>query len=366
MQQFFLEYGLFLAEFLTIMGALVLVAMLVGGLLAARGQSKESIEIENLNEKFEALQDALESELLPAAVYKKVRKIREKERKKQEKEDVNKLGEQLKLQKTREGAGELDTSLPIEQRPRLFVVRFQGDMEASDVEHLRQSISAILQVATLQDEVLVLLESAGGLVHHYGLAAAQLQRIREKGLQLTISVDLVAASGGYMMAVVGHRVIASPFAVVGSIGVFAQLPNFNRLLEKHDVDIEQHTAGEHKATLTMLGRVTEKGRQKFKQELEETHGLFKHFIHLFRPSLDLKQLGTGEHWYAQQALGLGLIDAIQTSDDYLLEQLKHKDLYQVRYVVQTSIRLRVSNWLDDFLSRMVQRAMVKLGQMRPY
>ena len=108
----------------------------------------------------------------------------------------------------------------------------------------------------------------------YGLAASQMQRIRDKKLKLTVCVDKVAASGGYMMAVVADKIIAAPFAVLGSIGVLAQVPNFHRLLKKHDVDFEMLTAGKYKRTLTMFGENTDKGREKFQEDIEDTHVLF--------------------------------------------------------------------------------------------
>jgi len=199
------------------------------------------------------------------------------------------------------------------------------------VSSLREEITAIISVATEKDEVFVRLESGGGMVHGYGLAASQLQRLKDNNIPLTISVDKVAASGGYMMACVANKVIAAPFSIIGSIGVIAQIPNFNKVLKKHDVEFEQLTAGQYKRTLTMFGENDDLGREKFKQELEETHQLFKHFVSEHRPQLNIDKVATGEHWYGTQAFDLQLIDKVQTSDDYLLEQFKNKHIVQVRY-----------------------------------
>jgi serine protease SohB len=199
------------------------------------------------------------------------------------------------------------------------------------VENLREEISAVVQVARPSDEVLLRLESSGGMVHTYGLAASQLRRIRQAGIRLTAAVDEVAASGGYMMACVADRIIAAPFAVIGSIGVVAQLPNFNRFLREHNVDFELHTAGEYKRTLTLFGENTEAARAKFREEIEDTHALFKTFVTDNRPQLDIAQVATGEHWYGSRALERKLVDAIQTSDDYLLAASKDKDIYEVRF-----------------------------------
>jgi serine protease SohB len=221
-----------------------------------------------------------------------------------------------------------------------------GDVEASEVHPLREAITAVLTIATPSDEVLIILESGGGYVHNYGLGASQLQRIRNRNIPLTVSVDLVAASGGYLMAVVANKIVAAPFAILGSIGVLAQLPNFNRLLEKYDVDIEQHTAGEYKTTLTMLGKNTEKDRKKFQEELEDTHILFKQFVSEHRPVLDIQKIATGEHWYGSEALNLHLIDQIITSDDYLLNKSEHADIYEVSYVITETLKDKISHLFE--------------------
>jgi serine protease SohB len=216
-------------------------------------------------------------------------------------------------------------------RPRTFVLDFDGDIRASAVESLREEISAVVQVAKPQDEVLLRLESPGGMVHTYGLAASQLRRLRTAGIRLTAAVDEVAASGGYMMACVADQIIAAPFAVIGSIGVVAQIPNFNRLLKEHNIDFELHTAGEYKRTLTLFGENTEAAREKFREELESTHKLFKGFVTDNRPQLDIDRVATGEHWYGSRALELKLIDAMQTSDDYLLAASKERDIFEVHF-----------------------------------
>ena len=140
------------------------------------------------------------------------------------------------------------------------------------------------------------------MVHTYGLAASQLHRITRAGIPLTVSVDKGAASGGYLMACVANTIIAAPFAIIGAIGVLAQIPNFNRALKKVDVDYEVMTAGEHKAPITMFGEITDKGKNKLQQELEETHDLFKGFITQHRPQVPVHEVASGEVWYGQQAI----------------------------------------------------------------
>lgn len=215
-------------------------------------------------------------------------------------------------------------------KERIFVIDFKGDVQASAVNNLREEITLILATATPgKDRVIVRLESPGGVVHGYGLAAAQLVRLREAGFHLTITVDKVAASGGYMMACIANQVIAAPFAILGSIGVVAQIPNFNRLLKEKNVDFELYTAGQYKRTVTMFGENTDEGKEKFEQELQQTHELFKHFVEKYRPQLHVEKVATGEHWYGEDALRLDLADELKTSDEVILKLIDDYDVYLI-------------------------------------
>lgn len=306
--EYLFEYLTFLGKAVTVVVAFVAILIAItAAVMRQRHIDDERLEIKPLNERYDRLKAAVEQQLLPAAALKERGKA---ERKK----------EKLKAKQKEP-----------EKRKRVFVLDFDGDIRASEVQQLREEVTAILQVATSEDEVVVKLESPGGMVHGYGLAASQLARIRTAGIPLTAVVDKVAASGGYMMACVADKVVAAPFAIIGSIGVVAQLPNFNKLLKKNDIDYEVLTAGEYKRTLTVFGENTPEGRQKFKAELEETHELFKDFISQYRKQLDVSKVATGEHWYGQQALDLQLVDELLTSDDYLLQASKECDLLQLKF-----------------------------------
>ncbi|MZR61882.1 protease SohB [Alcanivorax sp. DP30] len=336
---FLSEYGMFLAKVATLVVALLFI---IGGIAASasRGRHKSGedgeLKVRHLNDEFDDLKDALEAEILPEAQRKKAHK----EKQKQEKREA----------KQKKKAGTED-KLP----PRLFVLDFDGDVQASDVETLRREISAVLQVANQNDEVLVRLESPGGLVHSYGLAASQLRRIRNAGIKLTVAVDRVAASGGYMMACIADRIVAAPFSIIGSIGVVAQIPNFHRLLKKNDIDVELMTAGEYKRTLTMLGENTDKGREKFQEELEDTHRLFKDFVRENRRGLDLDKVATGEHWFGSQAKDLGLVDEIMTSDELLQQRKDSVTLYQVNWEVKRKLGERLGFSMESALQRVVEK-----------
>lgn len=250
---------------------------------------------------------------------------------------------------------------------KVYVLDFKGDTAASAVDNIREEITLILATAKAgRDRVVVRLESPGGMVHGYGLAAAQLVRLRDAGFQLTICVDKVAASGGYMMACIGSEIIAAPFAVVGSIGVVAQVPNFNRLLKEHHVDFELYTAGQFKRTVTMFGENTPEGKAKFEEELQQTHELFKHFVEKYRPQLNMEKVATGEHWYGRDALDLNLVDKLQTSDEYLLGLLPQHDVY----VIQTrrkptlgeKIGLQAAHIADQLVPTVMYKVMESLSK----
>ncbi|MCH8499013.1 MAG: protease SohB [Marinobacter sp.] len=314
--EFLAEYGLFAAKVVTLA---VVIVLLVGAIVAAVQKEKAThdddgeLQVKRLNERFNKLKEAMTARML--APHE--RKQWDKERKKKEKDE----------QKARKKGAE--AAAP---KPRVFVLDFHGDLKAGDTESLRQSITAVLGVAEPgKDEVVVRLESAGGMVHAYGLAAAQLDRIKSKGIRLTACVDKVAASGGYMMACVADRIIASPFAILGSIGVVAQLPNFHRLLQKNEIDFEVLTAGEHKRTLTVFGENTEKGRQKFLADLEDIHVLFKDYVQEHRPVVDVAQVANGDIWFGRRALEVNLADELKTSDEYLLDRCDDAELVQVTF-----------------------------------
>ncbi len=344
-----MQYGLFLAKAVTVVVAILLILSAMASLGQRRRQLQDEggIEVTRLNERYEDYEHCLREAVLDNADLKAFYKA-EKQKSKAEK----KAAKQKKADENPEPA-----------RKRLFVLQFNGDIRASAVDNLRREITAVLTLAEpARDEIAVVLESPGGMVHSYGLAASQLARIREQGIPLTICVDKVAASGGYMMACLGNRILAAPFAVIGSIGVVAQLPNFHRLLEKHDVDYEVLTAGEFKRTLTIFGKNTEQGRQKFLDELEETHVLFKDFVQEQRPGLDIAKVATGEHWYGKQALGLGLVDELKTSDAYLFDSAKTADVFAIRYVHRQKLAERLGFAAEASLDRLMLRWWQRLQQ----
>ncbi|QUJ66367.1 protease SohB [Photobacterium sp. GJ3] len=328
---FLFDYGLFLAKIATVVVAIIAILVIVKSAGGRHGPRKGSLEVTDLTEQYKETVHHLESHLFD----KPLLKAREKAEKKSEKEKNKARQHEVK---TAAKSGELSVA----REPRLFVLDFHGSIDAKEVAGLREEVSAILAVATEGDEVLLRLETGGGMVHGYGLASSQLDRLKQAGIKLTIAVDKVAASGGYMMACVADHIISAPFAVVGSIGVIAQLPNFNKLLKKNNIEFEQITAGEFKRTLTMFGENTDKAREKFQTEIEATHGLFKDFIAEHRPALDLEKVATGEHWFGKQAFALGLVDQIGTSDDFIMSACKDREVLQVRFVQRKKLAERLA------------------------
>lgn len=320
--EFLAEYGLFLLKAMTIVLAIVIV--MTAGAAAGRKATQDHLEVENLNKKYHKTASALRSSVMKRDEKKKQEKLDKKQQKAEEKRA---------------------------SRPRSFVIDFKGDLKASAVSSLREEVSAVLDVATPDDEVVVRLENHGGLVHEHGLAASQLARIRDRDIPLVVCVDKVAASGGYLMACVASKIYAAPFAILGSIGVLAQIPNFNRLLDSHGVDFEQITAGKYKRTVTMFGKNTDADRAKLKEELEDVHTLFKAAVSRYRKELDLDTVATGEHWYGTRALELGLADEILTSDELLLQRAAERDVYRVSYKIKQPLQKRIMSNVDGALEK---------------
>lgn len=290
----------------------LVIGLAIGAASKNKGHKKGELSIENLSEDLKEQLLFLKRALLNKDELKAFDKEQKKAQKKSKDDEAD-------------------------SQPKLFVIEFDGDVHANEVEAFREEITAVITIAKPEDKVLIKLESPGGVVHGYGLAASQIARLKSAKIHTTVAVDKVAASGGYMMACVADKIVAAPFSIIGSIGVVAQLPNINKLLKKNDIEVEQHTAGEFKRTLTVMGENTEEGREKFKQELEETHVLFKQFVSDHRPDLDINKVATGEHWYATQAKELGLVDEIKTSDDFILEKAKDNELYKVEYKIRKNV-----------------------------
>ena len=335
--EFFVEYGMFVAKIATVTIALLFVISGIATMAARnRHQSDDGyVRVRHVNEEIENLRDGLRHEILTEAESKAEIKRKRKDEKLKRKAEKKMPPAENK-------------------RGRVFVLDFDGDVRASAVDNLRKEISAVLQVAEANDEIVVRLESPGGMVHSYGLAASQLRRITSQGVHLTVCVDQVAASGGYMMACIAEKILAAPFAVVGSIGVVAQIPNFHRLLKKNDIDIELLTAGEYKRTLTMFGQNTDSDRAKFQEELEDTHTLFKDFVRDNRRGLDISKVATGEHWYGLRAMDLGLIDELMTSDEYLLRRSKDAEVFEVSWQIRRTLAERLGLATEGAMVRVLE------------
>lgn len=342
--EFLYEYGLFVAKAVTLVIAIIVVVSTIVGLASKQKHGKGQLEIVSISEQLKDITNYAKQVLLDKNALKKLAKEQKKEAKAK-----NKAKNKAKITEQGEES----------EKSRLYVIDFKGSMDANEVEHLREEITAILCVANKEDEVLVRLESGGGVVHGYGLAASQLQRIKEKGLKLTIAVDKVAASGGYMMACVADKLLASQFAYIGSIGVLAQLPNFNKLLKKNDIEFEQHTAGEFKRTLTVFGENNDEGRAKFKEEIEEIHVLFKDFVQSQRPDMDIDKVATGEYWPGIKAKSLGLIDDITTSDDYILSHYPAREIFSVKYAVKKNVAEKLGMSAANVVERVFIKSMSK-------
>lgn len=324
MLEAFIQLGLFTAKSLIIV-LMIIIVLVTFFMLLAKGKQKTKgkLSIKNLNQKYDENKELILAETLNKKQFKQF------------------LKEQKSAQKN-----------DAEKTKNIYIINFQGDMQASAVSGLRQEVTAILNIVKPSDEVVVNIESAGGVVHGYGLAAAQLMRFRSRDIPLTVTIDKIAASGGYLMACVANKILSAPFAIIGSIGVVVQLPNFHRLLKDKHIDFELHTAGEFKRTITLFGENTTEGKEKLQHEIEDIHQLFKHLITAHRPQINIENVATGEHWLGQQALLLKLVDEIKTSDEYLLEQTKQAKLFEVSYEIKKPFLARLTSSVSMFLGKL--------------
>ena len=336
--EFLSEYASFLAKTLTLVVAIVVVLVTIA---ATRGKGRRAggqLQVQKLNDFYKDLRERLEQSVLSKDQLKASRKAEAKAAKQEKKTPSSK--------------------------PRVFVLDFDGDIKASATDNLRHEVTALLSMAKPEDEVVLRLESGGGMVHSYGLASSQLVRIRDAGIPLTVCVDKVAASGGYMMACIGQNILSAPFAILGSIGVVAQLPNVHLLLKKHEIDFEVLTAGEYKRTLTVFGENTEKGREKFQEDLETTHELFKGFVARYRPQLDINAIATGEVWLGMAAQERLLVDELKTSDQYLAERAVEAELFHLHFAHKKSLQERVGLAASMAADRFVLTWLSRLNQQR--
>jgi serine protease SohB len=332
------EYAGFLARVVTVVVAILLVLASAAAMRSKGRRQPGQLQVSKLNDFFRELHNRMERSVLDKKHFKEARKAESKAAKLERKSG--------------------------EQKPRVFVLDFDGDIKASAVDSLRHEVTALLGMATSKDEVVVRLESGGGMVHSYGLASSQLARIRQAGVPLTVCVDKVAASGGYMMACIGDKILSAPFAILGSIGVVAQVPNVHRLLKKHNIDFEVLTAGEHKRTLTIFGENTDKGREKFQEDLQITHELFKGFVSRYRPQLAMDEIATGEVWLGQAALGKQLVDELKTSDEYLSDKARDAELFHLHYAEQKTLQERMGLAASLTLDRVLLNWWGRFSQQR--
>ncbi len=338
--EFLAEYGMFLAKVATIVIAIVIII----GMLAASGQrgkkpgKKGALSVTQLNDHFDDLKDSIREAVLEKDELKSIHKEEKKQQKSEAKE---------KKAKSRQG----DTTDASDAEGRVYVLNFKGNISADAVACLREEISAVISMAGETDQVILRLESPGGMVHAYGLASSQLQRLKNAKIPLTICVDKVAASGGYMMACLADKLVAAPFAIIGSIGVLVQLPNFHRVLKKHDVDFEIISAGEYKRTLTTFGEITQKGRDKVQEDVETIHELFKNWVKEHRPSVEIDKISTGETWVGSLAKERYMVDELKTSDECILEACEKADVFEVEYEFRKSIQDKLGRILEQSIDK---------------
>ena len=347
--EYLMQYAMFLAKAATIVIAIIFVISVItsSGIKQRKGSKRGILTVTPLNDHIKDMREALRRSVLEKDELKQTHK-EEKKLAKAELKEKNK-----KLKQSKSGVAGKDTAA--ERTKRVYVLHFTGDIAAEAVASLREEITAVLSMAKQSDEVLLKLESPGGMVHAYGLASSQLLRIKNAAIPLTICVDKVAASGGYMMACLADKLVAAPFAIIGSIGVLVQLPNFHRILKKNEVDYEIITAGEFKRTLTQFGEITQKAREKVQEDVDTMHDLFKRWVKEHRPSVDIDAIATGETWVGIQAKERFMVDELRTSDECIVTACDSADVFEVEYEIRKSVMDKLGTVFEMTVYRIYSR-----------
>jgi len=369
--EYLIDLGVFLLRVVILTAAIVLAvsAIMAAASRVKRQMSRGTVVVTNVNRELDQMKNTLRKAVLDRFSFKLTQKLEKKRKKAEEQANKQKAArsarENKDPDKKADSSDTVDSSNTAEaRRKRMYVINFKGDMAATQIDSLRQEISTVLSLAEPCDEVMVRLESPGGMVNAYGLASSQLLRVRERGIPLTVCVDKMAASGGYMMACIADKVIAAPFAMLGSIGVVLQVPNFHKVLQKNDIDFEMITAGEYKRTLTLFGETTQKARNKVKEDVEDIHGLFKDWVKEYRPVVDIDKVSTGEVWFGAQAIEQKLIDDVGTSDDYVMNACEEADVYEVHYEIRKNLGDRIGKAAQTTLDRTVLSWVQRLRESR--
>jgi serine protease SohB len=256
---------------------------------------------------------------------------------------------------------ELDEK-PLAERP-IAVVSFDGDVRATKRKIVSALIDELIVNKDKLSEAVVVVNSPGGSVAEYGLLYAEMERIRAAGISLTVCIDTYAASGGYLMSLPANRIVAAPFAFVGSVGVVAYSPNIHRLLKKHDIEPRLFTAGEFKRTVTLIGDDDEEAKQHFQHQLESLHGLFLAAVKKYRTGANFEKIGTGDHWTAEesQTQNLGLVDHIATSREYLLKLNADRDLVhlsQKKHMLEGGLGRFAAQLSEELVDRILTRVTI--------
>ncbi|CAL4322119.1 Probable protease SohB [Buchnera aphidicola (Neophyllaphis podocarpi)] len=337
--QLITNYLLFLIKFTTIILFIIFIIFIITYFKDRMSKNTGKLIISSLNDHYKEMKDTIN-----------LNRTKEKINKETEQQKIQNNNYKFKIFKNFFRKTKIYSNI---YKPNLYVLDFKGSINANEVDYLKEEISAIISTAKKEDQVLLRLESSGGVIHGYGLAAMQLHRLRQEGIKLIVSVDKIAASGGYMMACVGNHIMASPFAILGSIGVVAQIPNFNKLLKKYNIDIELHTSGNYKRNLTLLGNNTEKDRIRFKKELNIAHNVFKSFISRMRPCVKINKVSNGKHWFGSIAIKKKLIDSLGTSDEFLLNKNRDFNLICIKYLNNKNSFINIKNKILNTIKKIL-------------
>lgn len=193
-------------------------------------------------------------------------------------------------------------------KTELGVVKVQGMLtESGDLVDWIQELSDDEDIKG----VVLRINSPGGLIAPAQEVYQAIERLGQKK-PVVASMSTIAASGGYYVACAAESIIANPGSLTGSIGVKAQVPNFQELMRKLGVEQETIVSGDLKDAGSPTKEMTPKEREYFQEIVDELSG---QFIQVVAQSRDLElqevqELADGRAFTGTQALDEGLVDEL--------------------------------------------------------
>lgn len=216
-----------------------------------------------------------------------------------------------------DSAEDTDYSSSLTTGSKVGLVDITGEILSSD--------SFVRQIETFKESssiraLLVRVNSPGGAVAPSQEIYEAIKSVRESGKPVVISMNSVAASGGYYLALGGTRIMANPGTITGSIGVIIQYPQVKPLMDKVGIEVVTVKSGKFKDVGSPFRQQTSEDLSYLQNVINDTYDQFVETVSIERKlNLDsAKALAEGKIYTGRQAMKNGLIDTLGTFEDAIL------------------------------------------------